>query len=82
MEDLQKAMKMLKDKYDVIPKSYVEYRKNSYIFYAPPKNSNNDETYFGANYLVDIDDEIVGPFSIAYIIDKDPYLLNNMKLIK
>lgn len=67
MNDLTKAINMLKYKYGVIPEKYTMYN-GAYLFLAYPPNVKNKDSFLSPYYLVDLKDKVAGSFSPAFDI--------------
>ena len=60
-----RAVTMLKNKCKVIPEKYTIY-KGSYLFLAYPPNVKDKSRILSPWYLVDLNENAVGPFSPAF----------------
>lgn len=65
---LDKAIKLLKSKCEVIPEKYCIYN-GAHIFLAYPPNTTNKESLLSPLYLVDVSKNLAGPFSPAFDLD-------------
>lgn len=68
IDKLHKAIKMLTNKYDVIPEKYTMYN-GAYLFVAYPKNVKDKDMCMNVHYLVDLKFKKVGPVSLAFDLD-------------
>ena len=66
--DLNKAIKLLKSKCNVIPEKYCMYN-NAYLFLAYSPNVTNKAEVMSPWYLVDVREKVAGPFSAAFDFD-------------
>ena len=80
---LMKAMNILQKDQKVIPEQYTLYN-GWYIFIAYPKNYTKKEkqTDLSPMYLVDVDNNVSGPFSIAFVINDADKILNSFQNVK
>lgn len=78
MNKLDKAIKMLKNKCDVIPEKYALYN-GAYLFVAYQSNVKDKSKIINPYYLVDIKTKSVGPFSPAFDFEGFFKALEHMK---
>lgn len=62
---IDKAVTLLRNKYNVIAEKYTVYN-GAYLIMAYPPGVINKDQYLSPWYLVDVDKKLVGPFSAAF----------------
>ena len=77
---LDQAIKMLTNKFPVIPEKYTMYN-GAFLFLAYPKGLKDKESYMTPHYLVDLKLKEVGLFSPAFDFPGFIKAAKNMKTI-
>jgi hypothetical protein len=68
MNNLSKAINLLKTKCKVVPEKYAMYN-GAFMFLAYPPNIRDKSRCINAYYLVDLKNKAAGPFSPAFDLD-------------
>lgn len=77
---LNAAIKLLTEKYPVIPEKFALYN-GAYLFVAYPKNIKDKSQCMNIHYLVDLRRKAVGPFSPVFDFPGFNKAIENMKNI-
>lgn len=76
-DNLNKAITMLTNKYQVVPEKYTMYN-GAYLFEAYPRGIKDKTNCMNIHYLVDLKYKKVGPFSAAFDFDGFFKAIENM----